>query len=141
MPAQVELTLRIPTGTKQIGDVTGFLDELREKVAQAEMGFAQERAKTGRRVAGRKFVLRQSWRESPTSREPRRGLRPRVAARSEWSRRQALQRNRGFIDAYRKARKAWLSGVAAIFPWGTWWLRRFANVVVAPMPVESIIFE
>ncbi|MCA9676821.1 MAG: hypothetical protein KC464_17435, partial [Myxococcales bacterium] len=74
------------------------------------------------------------WRSCPTSREPRRGLQPRVAARSVWARIEALQRNRAFIDAYRAARAAWLAGLDAVFPPGTYWLRRFASVVVAEPP-------
>lgn len=141
MPEQVELTFEIPSDTEKIGDVATFLCELRDKVAQAEAKFAQQRAENGRSVAGRNAVLRQSWRESPTSREPRRGIRPRVAARCLWLRLQALQRNRDFVAAYRKARKAWLAGIEAIFPRGTWWLRRFANVVVADATIAPIIFE
>lgn len=57
--------------------------------------------------------------------------RPRVAARSEGSRRQALLRNRVFIEAYRAARKMWLAGMEAFFPRGTYWLCRFARVSVA----------
>lgn len=33
----------------------------------------------------------------------------RVAARIAWSRIQTLQRNQAFLDAYRKARKLWLT--------------------------------
>ncbi len=79
------------------------------------------------------------WRDSPTSHEPRRGLRPRGAARSEWSRRQALQRNRVFIDAIRAARKLWLAGMEAIFPRGTYWLCRFARIQVADAIAVPII--
>jgi hypothetical protein len=60
-----------------------------------------------------------------------RGLRPRVAARSRWQRVAALQRNRDFIDAYRAARMLWRAGLPAVFPPGTYWLARFANVTVA----------
>ncbi|MCA9676009.1 MAG: hypothetical protein KC464_13305, partial [Myxococcales bacterium] len=79
-------------------------------------------------------VLQQDWRSRPTSHGPRRGLRPRVAARSVWARVEALQRNRAFIDAYRAARAAWLAGLSVVFPPGTYWLRRFASVVVAEPP-------
>ena len=54
--------------------------------------------------------------------------------RNKWARIAALQRNRDFIDDYRETRKAWLAGRAVTFPFGTYWLRRFANVPVAPPP-------
>jgi hypothetical protein len=72
--------------------------------------------------------LRQSWRGSPASCEPRRTLRPTVAARNPWERIEALLRNREFLAAYRAARDRWIAGEATAFPIGTYWLRRFAHV-------------
>jgi len=54
-----------------------------------------------------------------------------VAGRNRWSRIEALLRNRVFIADYIRAREAWLEGNVVAFPPGTYWLRRFANVVVA----------
>ena len=139
MPREVELTFHIPGGTRQIPDVAAFLGELRDSVTRAEAEFARQRAEHGKRVLGRRCILRQSWRDSPTSHEPRRNLRPRVAARSTESRIQALERNQIFIDAYRKARKLWLAGLEAMFPAGTFWLRRFAAVHVAEAPAAFSI--
>ena len=76
-------------------------------------------------------MLRQSWRESPTSREPRRGLRPTIAARNLWARLEAIQRKREFVAAYRAARAALLVGTPIPFPFGTYWMRRFVNVEVS----------
>ena len=107
MPEEIALRQSIP-------DVLGPEDELlaelaaRVKVAEAEA--AAERCRSGRRVLGRRQVLHQSWHDRPDSREPRRNLRPRVAARSVWSRIEALLRNREFVRAYRDARATWLAG-------------------------------
>jgi len=76
-------------------------------------------------------VLRQSWRESPTSREPRRNLRPTIAARNLWARLEAIQRKREFAAAYAKARAALLAGTPIPFPHGTYALRRLMGVAVA----------
>jgi hypothetical protein len=76
-------------------------------------------------------VLAQSWRDQPTSREPRRNLRPRVATRSKWARVEALLRNRAFVEDYVRAREQWRDGAPVAFPPGTYWLRRFAYVSVA----------
>jgi len=134
MPRRVELTFHIPEGTRQIPDVAAFLAELRDSVTRAEAEFARQRAEHGKRVLGRRRILQQSWCDSPASHEPRRNRRPRVAARNTRSRIQALARNQAFINAYRKARKLWLAGLEAIFPAGTFWLRRFAAVQVANAP-------
>ncbi len=131
MPESVTLRFVIPDA---LGDPDEFRAELRRRVAEVEALHAQRRARTGRRVLGRRAILRQDWAARPCSHEPRRGLRPRVAARNKWARIAALQRNRDFIDDYRETRKAWLAGRAVTFPYGTYWLRRFANVPVAQPP-------
>ena len=128
MPAAVTLPLGLPP---ELGDPEQFLDELRQQVAAAEAAVAVERRRTGAGVLGRRTIQRQSWRDSPVSREPRRQLRPRVAARSQWSRIEALLRNREFLAAYREARDRWIAGEAIAFPIGTYWLRRFAHVPLA----------
>lgn len=128
MPAEVTLHLAIPA---ELGDPDIFRRELQQGVAALEAEKREERARTGRRVVGRARVLRQSWRDSPTSDEPRRTLKPRVAARSKWHRIQTLLRNKAFVAAYKSARLAWLAGLEVVFPAGTYWLRRFAHVPIA----------
>ena len=73
-------------------------------------------------------VRMQSWRASPSSVEPRRNLRARVATRCKWVRIEALLRNRVFVVEYASARERWRNGMAAVFPAGTYWLQRFASV-------------
>ena len=128
MPEKVTLRLTIPP---ELGDREEILAEVRARVAVVEKEEARKRAETGRRVMGRYAVLRQSWRESPTSREPRRNLRPTFAARSLWARLEAIQRKREFVHAYRAARRALLDGAPIPFPHGTYWVRRFVGVAVA----------
>jgi REP element-mobilizing transposase RayT len=134
MPATVELHLRLPD---YIPDHAAFLAELARRVHAVEEACAQERRTTGRGVVGRRRILRQSWRDSPSSHEPRRGLRPRVAARSKWMRVAKLQRDEVWDRAYREARMCLLAGLPAVFPYGTYWLRKHANVQVAPPPGGS----
>ena len=128
MPAEVTLELTIP---HELGDREALLAEVRARVAAVEAEAAQRRARTGKRVLGRYAILRQSWRESPTSREPRRNLRPTIAARSLWARLEAIQRKREFAVAYRRARVALLAGTPIPFPYGTYAMRRFMGVAVA----------
>jgi putative transposase len=130
MPETVTLRFSIPP---ELGETEKVIHEVRERIAAVEVEQMRIRAKTGKRIVGRRGVLRQSWRDSPTSREPRRNLRPRVAARSKWSRIEALRRNHAFLIAYRNARAAWLAGTPIPFPAGTYWLVRFVGV-----PVENL---
>jgi hypothetical protein len=50
-----------------------------------------------------------------------------VAARSEWARIEALQRNRVFLVDYAAARDGWRCGSTVAFPAGTYWLRHRAQ--------------
>ena len=87
-----------------------------------------ERLAKAIRIVRRKAVLRQHWDDSPNTREPRRGLSPRVACKNKWARIEALQRNQAFLECYRAARADHLAGRDAVFPAGTWWLCRFAGL-------------
>ena len=127
MPDALELPLTLPV---ELGPVAAVLSELRDRVRAVELERAAERARTGGRVLGRRAIRAQSWRDSPTSVEPRRNLRPRVATRSKWARIEALVRNRAFATEYAGAREQWRNGLPAVFPPGTYWLHRFAAVPV-----------
>lgn len=127
MPEEVTLYLTIPP---ELGDREEILAEIRERVAAVEEREAKKRAATGRKVLGRNAILRQSWRDSPASRAPRRGLRPTVAARCAWKLLEAIQRNREFVAQYRHAFLQNRAGIAVVFPVGTYWLARFMGVQV-----------
>jgi len=104
------------------------------RIAEVENNFAQERTKTGRHVLGRRRILRQAWRDSPDSHEPRRNLRPRFAGQDPATRFALIERNRQWRACYANARAAMLAGEQTQFPYGTYWLRRFMNVTVTPPP-------
>jgi putative transposase len=127
MPDAVELSLSLPP---ELGPADAVLEELRDRVRAVEVQRAAARQRTGGRVQGRRAVLAQSWRAQPSSWEPRRNLRPRVATPSKWARVEALLRNRAFANEYTTARERWRVGAAAVFPPGTYWLQRFAAVPV-----------
>ena len=134
MPEEVTLHCTIPP---ERSDRDQVLAQVRAGVAAVEEREARKRAETGRSVLGRFAVLRQSWRDSPTSREPRRTLRPTIAARNLWVRLEALQRKREFAEAYRKARQALVLGTLILFPYGTYWFQRFLGVAVETAAPEK----
>ncbi len=134
-PDTVTLEIARPTAYEKLASQE-FADLVQERIRAVEEAAADVRRQTGARVLGCRAVLSQDWTARPTSCEPRRELNPRVAARSEWSRIEALLRNRAFRDAYCAARRAFLTGVRDIvFPAGTYWLRRFAQAACAPIPM------
>jgi hypothetical protein len=93
-------------------------------VRDVELEARFERERTGRRVLGRKAVLRASHTDRPSSVEPRRRLRPAVACRNKERRVAELGALRAFRAAYRQARLRFVAGERrVIFPFGTY---RFA---------------
>jgi REP element-mobilizing transposase RayT len=134
MPETVSLALSRPPGFEHLG-AAEFATLVADRVRQVEESVLVERRKTGARVVGRRAVMAQKCTDKPTGREPRRELNPRVAARSKWSRIEALLRNKAFQQAYAAARASFISGMRdALFPAGTYWLRRFASATCAAGP-------
>jgi putative transposase len=128
MPDVLEMALSIPP---ELGPANEVLAELQDRVNAVELERAAVRSRTGARVKGRRAVLGQSWREQPATTEPRRNLRPTVAAPNQWARMEARMRNRAFAADYARAREQLRMGNLIAFPPGTYWLRRFASVPIA----------
>lgn len=127
MPEQVELRVTLPP---ELGDKEQLLEEIRRRVARVEEEQAQRRLHSGRPVMGRERVLAQSRTDAPTTYEPRRRLRPTVAAKNLASRLEALRRKQEFVTAYREARAAMVAKSPIPFPFGTYALRRHLGVAV-----------
>ena len=127
IPESVELHLKIPP---ELGDEATVRAELRARVEAVEREVAAARRQTGAGIVGRRRVLEQSWRDAPTSVEPRRRLRPRFAARNVVSRVATLANYHAFLAAYRDARARWLRGTRVTFPPGTYALRRLVAVPI-----------
>jgi REP element-mobilizing transposase RayT len=139
MPEVIALKISRPQAFDDHTDAA-FAALVLERIHAVESDVAAERRRTGTHVLGRKTVLAQRWSDRPGTREPRRQLDPRVAARSKWSRIEALMRNREFREAYATAREAFIAGFReVVFPPGTYWLRRFVQAVSAlhPTPAPS----
>ncbi|MGE0872640.1 MAG: transposase, partial [Kofleriaceae bacterium] len=124
MPEEVEYSPTIPP---ELGDPDEIIAELRRRIAAVEEECARKRT---RPVLGRDRVLRQSWRDAPKSREERRTMSPRVASRNVDRRIGALTECDMWLDEYQVARSLFVAGLPAVFPPGTYWLARFANVEV-----------
>jgi putative transposase len=128
MPAKVSIELRFPD---ELGDHDTLCAELESMVRDIERKAAEKRRRDGTRILGRAAVLKQSWKQSPETIEPRRAMSPRVAAINMWARIEALARNKAFARAYATALSLWRAGADVVFPAGTYWLKRFASVRVA----------
>lgn len=128
MPATVTFRLTIPV---ELGDASAVRAQVSAGVQSIEDALALKIRSGASRVVGARNILRQDWRASPATVEVRRNLRPRIAAMNLGDRLAALEIDAAFLAAYRHARRRWSAGLEAVFPAGTYWLRRFAAVPIA----------
>ena len=127
MPEQLTLTLGWPEHLCPVQDarvaVRGLIDAIEARARQ-------DRVSQGRRVLGADAARKVDFNSRPSTREPRRRLRPTIAAGDSAARIAAILSYRAFREAYRAARERLIKGLSALFPPGTYWLRRNAGVAV-----------
>lgn len=123
MPEQVRLRLVRPPCLGDLDDEE-LAEHIAERVREEETAIRAEADEKCQNFSGRKAVLAQSPFGSPSTKQPRRQLRPRVASRDKWERIAWLQRSMEFLREYREAWDAFCAGVRdVIFPAGTYLMR------------------
>jgi putative transposase len=125
LPELIGLQLTAPPGflTAQV---------FRAALAPALANREAEAVRTRRRFLGKERVLAQWPFARPGTGEPRRTIRPRVAARDQWRRIELLGRLKSFLSEYRAALGQWCSGKRdTIFPAGTYQMRTLHGVACA----------
>jgi hypothetical protein len=133
MPDEASLTLVRPSIYRELDDdaLHGLLmDEVRAREVDIKLKFREQ----GRRFMGERKLARQHWNRAPQSFEERFRVAPKYAASSKWLVLAELQRDREWERRYAAARALLRAGKPALFPAGTYWLRRFAGAVVAAQP-------
>ena len=130
MPEQVSLTLVRPPIFAELDD-EALYRKLMGEVRRREREIQQQFRRENRRFMGPTKLARQHWNRAPRSFEERFEVTPHVARSSKWLVLAELQRDREWEREYAAARERWLAGKPAVFPAGTYWLRRFAGVDVA----------
>jgi putative transposase len=123
MPEKVKLTLVRPPGFD--GRSNEELDRLvAERLRERETELRAERRTRGPWFMGMPDVMRCNPNDAPGTREPRRVMNPRIAARDPDVRVAAIAARQGFLDDYRTAYRAWTAGNHdVVFPAGTWLMR------------------
>jgi hypothetical protein len=103
--------------------------DVNKLIRDEEKSVAATRAVLGRPVMRRKDIQRVDPFEAPNSRRPKYKLNPRLAAGGD---RGALQQGiaalRHFRESYRRAWQRFCEGVRAVFPAGTYLMRRLYRV-------------
>jgi putative transposase len=133
MPERASLTLARPRIFAGLGDDDLFA-KLALAVRQREMEHQESFHRRNQRFMGIRKLARQDPNSAARSYEERFVVKPKVAASSRSKRLPELQRDRQWAREYADARERHLSGLPAVFPWGTYWMRRFAAVEVAQRP-------
>lgn len=134
LPDLAVVTVTRPDIHSEMSDAALYA-ELVARTRDRETEKQLEMRRSGRRFLGEARVLRQRWRDSPRSREARFTGTPTLSAKNRWARAAQLRRDRRWEAAYSAAREQLIGGdLAAVFPAGTYWLRRFVGVSVALGP-------
>jgi putative transposase len=121
MPETVELRLTVPPGFENAEDLQSAVRAAAEELEEERR---REFVAEGRVFATAAHALAQSPFAHPRPGEPRRQLKPRVAARDKGTRIEALSRLEAFVAGYRVALARWRAGVRdVVFPAGTYQLR------------------
>jgi REP element-mobilizing transposase RayT len=121
MPQTVQLHLTRPPGFDTTAD---FVTQVAETLAAAEDAAAASLRKAGKGFLGVAKVLAQHPFARPATEERFGTLKPRIACKDKWRRRQALQKLGTFVCEYRAALALWRAGVRdALFPAGTYLMR------------------
>jgi putative transposase len=134
MPEEVSLTLVRPPIFPKLDDDAVY-DKLMTEVRANEVAIQQDMRRKGRRFMGRRKLAGQPWNRAPQSFEERFTVAPKHAASSKWLVLAALQRSRDWERQYAAARALLRARRPAVFPAGTYWMRRFASVDVAAQPL------
>jgi putative transposase len=135
MPKSIKLQVKLPDAFA--GDKAAFLAQLRDAIPLVEQHYRTQRENKGRCVLGAERVKQQLPCHKPETAEPRRALRPRFSTLFWWIRKEALRRYAKWQQEYRNAREALKRGEPIPFPYGTYWLRRVANVTVGQSQLRS----
>jgi hypothetical protein len=130
MPKSVTIAFEPPPALAHLScEEYGHL--IGDAVASAETEAAARRGEAGTSVLGRQRIMAQQWNERPANAEPRREPSPTVACRDKWRRIERLQQNKLFQQLYRAAFQSFRTGLAALFPVGTWSMRFRASILVS----------
>jgi hypothetical protein len=130
MPECVAVTFEPPPALAHLSREE-YLRSLEHDVALLEQKAADARRENGTSVLGRRRILAQRWNDKPADAEPRRQLSPALACRDKWRRIERLRENKLFQKLYRAAFHDFRSGLAALFPLGTWCMRFRASIQIS----------
>jgi REP element-mobilizing transposase RayT len=134
LPENVTLTLAPMPGFEDVP--AAAMDALvRERVSAREAELQAESRAAGRAFLGMERVMHFDPEDRPRTREPRRGLNPRVAGKDTAVRVEGIREWSGFLVEYRASWLRWRAGDHGVmFPYGTWLMRVRHHADCRPAP-------
>ncbi len=132
MPDEVELEATVPPCLAD-EKPHHFAATIAAMLKLREQDIRKDLAECSRTIAGPAAVKAQNPFDCPKSHRPAKDFNPSVACASKWHRVEALQRIKEFLDAYLDAWRDFQKGnKEAVFPAGTYWMRRHAGCAAVP---------
>jgi REP element-mobilizing transposase RayT len=131
VPLSKGLLLSKPPAFADLSD-EAYVKMVHDAVEDREQGFRQQYDAEGREFLGVEGVLAQSVYATPWSDEGPRGINPTVKAADKWHRIEVLKRDKEWYATYCERRVSFRAGDSSVvFPFGTYWLHRYAGARVA----------
>lgn len=135
LPDEVEVRLEAPAVFDGILSDEQLFKTMMRLVRARERSKQEEMRRQRRRFSGTNKLARQSWARKPTIWEERFRRAPSVAAQDDAAKYAQLTRNKAWEKLYAVARVAFVAGdPSVVFPYGSFWLPRFAGANVAKVP-------
>lgn len=133
-PEYAVLRFARPPGFDELSD-SELVGLIAIATAAKEEEARREACRRNIRFIGRRALRRQSRYDYPTSKAPRFGLKPHVAAKSKTVRIESLRENRRWLDDYSEALARYRAGETDVeFPFGTYKMRVLFGVRCRPPP-------
>jgi len=131
MPRSIPLKIS-PSPLPRVDGNREYEEHVGISISTRETKIRAERKSVGKSFLGKDRVRSQKHTDSPRTARSRSDISPRVATRNKWSRIEALQRIKDFVDDYRRIFNRWQAGERrVVFPYGVYKMRVVHSVQYA----------
>ena len=131
VPEQITLSF-VPPPALAARDLEQVYQEVQEAIDEEQRALRTEVTSSGRCFMGVKRIVEVNPFDRPTTQEQSNEVNPRISASDPEVMHKGKARLKYFWQVYREALSKLRAGVEAVFPYGTFWNRRFLGVPCEP---------